>query len=204
MIKIRSDLIRSVRARDRRRWRLTVGRSAQEGELGCDRRRWGLTVGRPVQGGELDCDRCNGEIGCDPWDGVARLAGHGLGKRETEQRERTEQWSVQGTGVARGWLGEARGGWRGGWWRWGSESREWGSESREKRVRAEHGGGRVFWFWKMVYGNIFRKPFSVFSFSILRSNENIFSLTFVLHCTKRLQMLKTFYEKRFQPKQTEH
>jgi hypothetical protein len=60
---------------------------------------------------------------------------------------------------------------------------------------------RVFWFWKMVYGK--RKPFSVFSFGILRSNENIFGLTFVLHCTKRLQMLKTFYGKRFQPKQTE-
>jgi hypothetical protein len=50
----------------------------------------------------------------------------------------------------------------------------------------------VFRFRKMVYGNIFRKPFSVFSFGILRSNENIFSLTSVLHCTKRLQMLKTF------------
>jgi hypothetical protein len=61
----------------------------------------------------------------------------------------------------------------------------------------------VFWFWKMVYGNFFRKPFSVFSFGILRSNTNIFSLTFVLHCNKRLQMLKTFYGKRFQPKQTE-
>jgi hypothetical protein len=62
---------------------------------------------------------------------------------------------------------------------------------------------RVFRFRKMVYGNIFRKPFSVFSFGILRSNENIFSLTSVLHCTKRLQMLKTFYGKRFQTKQTE-
>uniref|UniRef100_A0A2N9ECW8 Uncharacterized protein n=1 Tax=Fagus sylvatica TaxID=28930 RepID=A0A2N9ECW8_FAGSY len=36
--------------------------------------------------------------------GLARLAGHGLGERETEQRERTEQRSVEGTGVAGGWL----------------------------------------------------------------------------------------------------
>jgi hypothetical protein len=55
----------------------------------------------------------------------------------------------------------------------------------------------------MVYGKIFRKPFSSVYKAILRSNENIFSLTFVLHCTKRLQMLKMFYGKRFQPKQTE-
>uniref|UniRef100_A0A2N9HPI8 Uncharacterized protein n=1 Tax=Fagus sylvatica TaxID=28930 RepID=A0A2N9HPI8_FAGSY len=34
---------------------------------------------------------------------LARLAGHGLGERETEQRERTQR-SVEGTGVARGWL----------------------------------------------------------------------------------------------------
>jgi hypothetical protein len=37
----------------------------------------------------------------------------------------------------------------------------------------------VFWFWKMVYGNFFRKPFSVFSFAILRSKIKIFRLTFV-------------------------
>jgi hypothetical protein len=55
----------------------------------------------------------------------------------------------------------------------------------------------------MVYGKFFRKPFSVFSFTILRSTTNIFSLTFVFRCNKRLQMLKTFYGKRFQPKQTE-
>ena len=61
----------------------------------------------------------------------------------------------------------------------------------------------MFWFWKMVYGNIFRKPFSVFSFAILRSKTKIFRLTFVLRCNKRLQMLKMFYRKRFQPKQTE-
>jgi hypothetical protein len=50
-------------------------------------------------------------IGAMGWLGLARLArlaGHGLGERETEQRERTEQRSVEGTGVARG-------GWRGGW-----------------------------------------------------------------------------------------
>uniref|UniRef100_A0A2N9FN04 Uncharacterized protein n=1 Tax=Fagus sylvatica TaxID=28930 RepID=A0A2N9FN04_FAGSY len=40
---------------------------------------------------------------------LARLAGHGLGERETEQRERTEQRSVEGTRVARGWLGVAGG-----------------------------------------------------------------------------------------------
>jgi hypothetical protein len=128
---------------------------------------------------------------------LARLAGHGLGERETEQRERTQR-SVEGTGVARGWLGVAGD---------GEKVQRAESESREKRVRAERrkcfGRARVFWFRKMVYGNIFRKPFSVFSLAILRSNENIFSLTFVLRCNKRLQMLKTFYGKRFQPKQTE-
>ena len=65
------------------------------------------------------------------------------------------------------------------------------------------GRARVFWFWKMVYGNIFRKSFSVFSFAILQSKTKIFRLTFVLRCNKRLQMLKTFYGKRFQSKQTE-
>jgi hypothetical protein len=58
-------------------------------------------------------------------------------------------------------------------------------------------------FWKMVYGNFFRKPFSSFSFAILRSKTNIFGLTLILRRNKRLQMLKTFYEKRFQSKQTE-
>uniref|UniRef100_A0A2N9F5V9 Uncharacterized protein n=1 Tax=Fagus sylvatica TaxID=28930 RepID=A0A2N9F5V9_FAGSY len=56
---------------------------------------------------------------------LARLAGHGLGERETEQRERTEQRSVEGTGVA-GWLG---GGWT------VRKCREQRAESEE--VRAE-------------------------------------------------------------------
>uniref|UniRef100_A0A2N9I0I8 Uncharacterized protein n=1 Tax=Fagus sylvatica TaxID=28930 RepID=A0A2N9I0I8_FAGSY len=58
---------------------------------------------------------------------LARLAGHGLGERETEQRERTQR-SVEGTGVARGWLGVAGD---------GEKVQRAESESREKRVRAE-------------------------------------------------------------------
>jgi hypothetical protein len=60
--------------------------------------------------------------------------------------------------------------------------REQRAESEKgQRVRAERrecfGRARVFWFRKMVYGNIFRKPFSVFYSAILRSKKNIFSLT---------------------------
>jgi hypothetical protein len=79
---------------------------------------WAFAVRR------CDGDRCDGVarlgpgwratvIGAMGWLGLARLArlaGHGLGERETEQRERTEQRSVEGTGVARG-------GW-GGWGGW--------------------------------------------------------------------------------------
>jgi hypothetical protein len=75
-------------------------------------------------------------------------------------------------------------------------------------VRRERADG-VKWsralarFGKWLTEKFSGKPFSSVYKAILRSNENIFSLTFVLHCTKRLQMLKTFYGKRFQPKQTE-
>ena len=101
-------------------------------------------------------------------------------------------------GVARGgsgWLGVARDGEK---------------ESREQRVRREREEMREMGrselprvFWKMVYGKFFRKPFSSFSFAILQSKTNIFGLTFILRRNKRLQMLKTFYGKRFQSKQTE-
>ena len=57
--------------------------------------------------GPLPCDGAT-VIGVMGWFGLARLVGHGLGERETEQRERTRARSVEGTGVA--W-----GGWRGGW-----------------------------------------------------------------------------------------
>jgi hypothetical protein len=73
-----------------------------------------------VQGGEdgpLPCDDATviGAMGSLGLARLARLAGHGLGERETEQRERTEQQSVEGTGVARGWLGVAGGVAGGGW-----------------------------------------------------------------------------------------
>jgi hypothetical protein len=58
-------------------------------------------------------------------------------------------------------------------------------------------------FWKMVYGKIFRKPFSSFSLTFFRSKSNVFLLTLVLQRNKRPQMMKTFYEKRFTSKQTE-
>ena len=83
-------------------------------------------------------------------------------------------------------------------------------ESREQSVRREREEMREMdrselprVFWKMVYGKFFRKPFSSVSFAILRSKTNIFGLTFIFRQNKRLQMLKTFYEKRFQSKQTE-
>ena len=78
------------------------------------------------------------------------------------------------------------------------ESREQRVRSREQRVRSR--APRVL--WKMLYGNFFRKPFFFFFFAFLRSNTNVFWLTFILRRNKRLQMLKTFYGKRFQPKQT--
>jgi hypothetical protein len=55
----------------------------------------------------------------------------------------------------------------------------------------------------MVYGNFFRKPFSFFSFAFYGQITNVLRLTFILRRNKRLQMLKTFYGKHFQPKQTE-
>ena len=33
-------------------------------------------------------------------------------------------------------------------------------------------------FWKMVYGNFFRKPFSAFSFAILRVKNKYFQVDF--------------------------
>ena len=50
--------------------------------------------------GRLGCDLCDGEIGCDPWDGVAWLARQELGKGESEQRERKRAERAGG-----GWLG---------------------------------------------------------------------------------------------------
>ena len=88
--------------------------------------------------------------------------------------------------------GEARGG----------SGRRDGREQRAESEVESSSSSRVL-FWKMVYGNFFRKPFSFFSFVFLRSNTNVFQLTFILRRNKRLQMLKTFYGKRFQPKQTE-
>jgi hypothetical protein len=123
-----------VRARDRRRWGLSVGRSAQGGELGCDRRRWGLSVGRSAQGGELGCDRRRwgltvgrsvqgGELGWDrrQW---GLTVGRSVQGGEQRERKRAER---------------AGGGWRGGWLgtvgRWDCRE-ESEVESREKRVRS--------------------------------------------------------------------
>ena len=67
-------------------------------------------------------------------------------------------------------------------------------ESKKQRVESEvesSTSSRVL-FWKMVYGNFFRKPFSFFSFTFLRSNTNVFQLIFILCRNKRLQILKTF------------
>jgi hypothetical protein len=58
-------------------------------------------------------------------------------------------------------------------------------------------------FWKMVYGKIFRKPFSSIYITIFRSNYKRFPLTLVLQRNKRPKMMKTFYGKRFTSKQTE-
>jgi hypothetical protein len=59
------------------------------------------------EGGPLPCDGAT-VIGAMGWLGLARLAwlaGHGLGERETEQRERTRATISRRHG----------GGWRGGW-----------------------------------------------------------------------------------------
>jgi hypothetical protein len=71
---------------------------------------------------------------------------------------------------------------------------------RGERLSRE-GDARVF--WKMVYGKIFRKPFSLFYTAIFRSIYVDFLLTSVLQRPKRPKMLKTFYRKRFTSKQTE-
>ena len=44
-------------------------------------------------------------------------------------------------------------------------------ESREREQKESRG---VFLFWKMVYGKIFRKPFSNFCLMIFRSKSNVF------------------------------
>ena len=79
------------------------------------------------------------------------------------------------------------------------------AESRAERAEKESREGELkpHAFWKMVYGKIFRKPFSSIYKAILRSKTNIFRLTSILRRNKSLQMLKTFYGKRFQSKQTE-
>ena len=94
------------------------------------------------------------------------MAGHELGERESE----VARGAGGGSGWLAGWLGVARDGEK---------------ESREQRVRREreemHEMGRSELpcvFWKMVYGKFFRKPFSSFSFAILRSKTNIFSFDF--------------------------
>ena len=71
----------------------------------------------------------------------------------------------------------------------------------ESRVETWEGEARVF--WKMVYGKIFRKPFSLFYAVIFRSISVNFPLTSVLQCPKRSKMLKTFSVKRFTSIQTE-
>jgi hypothetical protein len=83
-----------------------------------------------------------------------------------------------------------------------AESRDGGREQRAEREVESSSSSRVL-FWKMVYGNFFRKPFSFFSFAFLRSNTNVLQLTSILRHNKRMQILKTFYGKRFQLKQTE-
>jgi hypothetical protein len=96
-------------------------------------------------------------------------------------------------------------------WGWlGTVRKRAESEKRAKTVRKRESRDGVKWvesltcvFWKMVYGNFFRKPFSPFSFAFFLSKSNIFMLTFILRRNKRLQMLKTFYGKRFTSKQKE-
>jgi hypothetical protein len=128
-------------------------------------------------------------------------------------RERKRGWGwvgVAGGGGGSEWLGwgwvgvDGLGVGRGGW-RWlGTVRREQRakSEKRESRWR-EMGRELTCAFWKMVYGKIFRKPFSSIYKAIFRSNFKPFPLTSVLQRPKRPKMLKTFYGKRFTSKQTE-
>jgi hypothetical protein len=76
-------------------------------------------------------------------------------------------------------------------------------DSREQRKIAENESRKPHAFWKMVYGKIFRKPFSSIYKAIFQSNYKPFLLTSVLQRPKRPKMLKTFYEKCFTSKQTE-
>jgi hypothetical protein len=139
---------------------------------------------------------------CDGDGGGGFGASREIGERESEvargwlgmswAREKARWLGV--LGVARGPRGGS--GWLAGWL---GVARDSEKESREQRVRREREEMREMGrselprvFWKMVYGKFFRKPFSSFSFAILRSKTNIFGLTFILRRNKRLQMLKTF------------
>jgi hypothetical protein len=124
------------------------------------------------------------------------LAGHELGERESEQRKKEREQRFRGAGGGSGWLGVAQD---------SEEKRADSEKEREQRLSESEMSreGDACVFWKMVYGKIFRKPFSLFSSAIFRSIFIHFLLTSVLQRPKRPKMLETFYGKHFTSKQTE-
>ena len=70
------------------------------------------------------------------------------GRNQREKKTRGEGDCCKGDEGHGGWLGENRG-------LLGERESKGGEQTREI-------------FWKMVYGNFFRKPFSFFSFAFLR------------------------------------
>jgi hypothetical protein len=83
---------------------------------------------------------------------------------------------------------------------------------REQRAESEKRESRDSMKWVLssfvCFGKWFTEIFSVNRFPLFplrfyESKTNIFRLTSILRRNKRLQILKTFYGKRFQSKQTE-
>ena len=142
------------------------------------------------------CDGCSAGLYCGFGATVASV------RAERSVREKV-RWL--GVGWERAGQERKRGG--SGCWGWLGGSGQWREEStvrkRESRdwVETREGDARVF--WKMVYGKIFCKPFSLFYAAIFRSIYVNFPLTLVLQRPKHPKMLKTFSVKRFTSKQTE-
>jgi hypothetical protein len=121
--------------------------------------------------------RSDGGIG-GPLRSVLRLARAGWARfgRERQRAEREKESREREREQRRGvWLGVTG-------WGWLETVRKRADSEREREQRLRMRGVKMVensrethaLFWKMVYGKIFRKPFSVFYLLIFRSKQNIF------------------------------
>ena len=147
-----------------------------------DRRVGGLPSKKQIGATERRWDRWSSAIGARA--GSTRF-GRERKRAEREKGSREEAW----LGVTDwGWLGTVR------------------KRAETENETSENGRGlgeTHALFWKMVYGKIFRKPFSLFYILIFRSKQNIFRWLSILLRTKCPKILKTFSVKRFTSIQTE-